>query len=74
MTLDTVDLTDHQAQLLEVLTREFEGAPLLDPANGAVLYQRLRSHLSAEGATEGDFEWTLERGQRSVTNSLSLAP
>jgi len=69
MTLDTVDLTAHQAQLLEVLTREFEGAPLLDPANGAVLYQRLRNHLSAEGATEGDFEFLTGQLARLIIES-----
>jgi hypothetical protein len=56
MTLDTDDLNDHQMQLLDVLTQEFEEAPMLDTASGAALYQRLRTHLAAEGATEGDFE------------------
>ena len=54
---DREDLSDHQLRLLDVLTEEFEEAPLLDDMSGATLYRRLRAHLTAEGATEGDFEF-----------------
>jgi len=71
MTVVTEDLNEHQAQLLEVLTREFEGAPLLDSTNGAVLYQRLRRHLAAEGATEGDFEFLTGQLARLIIESAN---
>jgi hypothetical protein len=69
MTLDTEDLNDHQLQLLEVLTREFEEAPLLDTTSGAALYQRLRTNLGAEGATEGDFEFLTGHLARLIIES-----
>jgi hypothetical protein len=71
MTLDTEDLDDHQLQLLEVLTQEFEEAPLLDITNGAALYQRLRVHLAAEGATERDFELLTGQLARLVIESAN---
>ena len=57
ITLDTEELTDHQSRLLDVLSEEFGDAPPLDGHSGALLYQRLRTHLTAEGATDGDFEF-----------------
>jgi hypothetical protein len=56
ITLDTEDLDDHQSRLLDVLCEEFEEAPLLDAKSGPRLYLRLRTHLTAAGATDGDFE------------------
>ena len=55
--------------LVEVLTREFEEAPLLDRTSGAAFYRRLRSHLAAEGATEGDFELLTGQLARLVIES-----
>ena len=57
MTFDREDLDDRQLRLLDVLTREFEETPLLDTTRGAMLYPRLRRQLTAEGATEEDFEF-----------------
>jgi hypothetical protein len=56
ITLDIADLNDHQSRLLDVLGEEFKEAPHLDDTSGATLYHRLRKHLTAEGATDGDFE------------------
>lgn len=69
ITLDTEDLNNHQMQLLEVLTQEFEEAPLLDGTSGAALYKRLRTHLAAEGATEGDFEFLTGQLARLIIES-----
>jgi hypothetical protein len=68
-TLDTDDLNDHQSRLLNVLSEEFENAPLLDDANGATLYQGLRRHLVAAGATDGDFEFLTGQLARLVIES-----
>ena len=67
--LDTDDLTDHQSRLLDVLSEEFEEAPRLDDTNGATLYQRLRAHLTAEGATDGDFEFLTGQLARLIIES-----
>jgi hypothetical protein len=56
MTLDVDEFDDRQLRLLDVLTRAFEDELPLDRASGAALYQRLRRHLAADGATEADFE------------------
>jgi hypothetical protein len=56
MTLDIDDFDERQLRLLDVVTRAFEEALPLDRATGAALYQRLRRHLAADGATEADFE------------------
>ena len=69
ITIDTEDLTDHQSRLLDVLSEEFEEAPVLDAANGAALYKRLRTHLTAEGATDGDFEFLTGQLARLVIES-----
>ncbi|HWW84139.1 MAG TPA: hypothetical protein VNZ26_11080 [Vicinamibacterales bacterium] len=69
MTLETDDLNDRQKQLLEVLTQEFEEAPLLDTTSGGALYQRLRTNLVAEGATEDDFELLTEQLARLIIES-----
>ena len=69
ITLDTEDLTDHQSRLLDVLSEEFEEAPRLDDTNGATLYQRLRRHLTAEGATDGDFEFLTGQLARLIIES-----
>ena len=69
MTLDTEDLTDHQTRLLDVLSEEFEDAPLLNDTTGATLYQRLRTQLTAEGATDGDFEFLTGQLARLVIES-----
>jgi hypothetical protein len=64
ITFDTEDLTEHQSRLLDVLSGVFDDAPPLDITNGATLYQKLRTHLTAAGATDGDFEfltWQLAR-------------
>jgi hypothetical protein len=67
--LDTGDLTDHQSRLLDILSEEFEEAPRLDDTNGATLYQRLRAHLTAEGATDGDFEFLTGQLARLIIES-----
>jgi hypothetical protein len=69
MTVDTEDLDDRQLRLLDVLTQEFEEEPLLDPTSGAALYPRLRKHLTAEGATEGDFEFLTAQLVRLIIES-----
>jgi hypothetical protein len=69
ITLDTADLTEHQSRLLEVLSEEFDDAPLLDATSGATLYRRLRAHLTAEGATDGDFEFLTGQLARLVIES-----
>ena len=69
MTLDWDDLDDRQLRLLDVLTREFEGEPLLDHASGAALYQRLRRNLTEEGATEVDFEFLTGQLVRLIIES-----
>ena len=69
ITLDTDDLSDHQSRLLDVLNEEFEEAPRLDDTNGATLYQRLRAHLTAEGATDGDFEFLTGQLARLIIES-----
>ena len=69
ITLDTEDLTDHQSRLLDVLCEEFEAAPLLDASNGPRLYHKLRTHLAAAGATDGDFEFLTGQLARLVIES-----
>ena len=69
MTLDREDLDDRQLGLLDVLTREFEEEPLLDTTNGPVFYQRLRRHLTADGATDADFEFLTGQLVRLVIES-----
>jgi len=69
ITLDAEDLTDHQTRLLDVLSEEFGEAPRLDDTNGATLYQRLRAHLTAEGATDGDFEFLTGQLARLIIES-----
>jgi hypothetical protein len=69
ITLDTEDLTDHQSRLLDVLCEEFEEAPLLDSTNGPGLYRRLRTHLTAAGATDGDFEFLTGQLARLIIES-----
>ncbi len=69
ITLDTEYLTDHQTRLLDVLSEEFEDAPLLNDTTGAKLYQRLRTQLTAEGATDGDFEFLTAQLARLIIES-----
>lgn len=69
ITLDTEDLNDHQARLLDVLCEEFEEAPLLDATSGPGLYHRLRTHLTAAGATDGDFEFLTGQLARLIIES-----
>jgi hypothetical protein len=69
ITLDTEDLDDHQARLLDVLCEEFEEAPLLDATSGPGLYHRLRAHLTAAGATDGDFEFLTGQLARLIIES-----
>jgi hypothetical protein len=69
ITIDEEDLTAHQSRLLDVLSEEFEEAPLLDDTNGPDLYQRLRTHLTAEGATDGDFELLTSQLARLIIES-----
>ena len=70
-TLDTEDLDDHRLRLLDVLTEEFEDAPLLNGINRAGLFHRLREHLIREGAAEGDFEFLTGQLARLVFESGS---
>lgn len=67
--LDTDDLTDHQSRLLDVLSEQFEEAPPLDVTNGAIVYRRLRMHLTAAGATDADFEFLTGELARFVIES-----
>lgn len=67
--LDTEDLTDHQSRLLDVLCEAFEDAPSLDATNGPSLYHRLRAHLTAAGATDGDFEFLTGHLARLIIES-----
>jgi len=67
--LDTEDLTPHQSRLLDVLSQKFEEAPPLDVTNGATVYQRLRTHLTAAGATDADFEFLTGQLVRLVIES-----
>jgi hypothetical protein len=69
ITLDIVDFNDHQSRLLEVLCEEFDEAPLLDASNGPGLYHRLRTHLTAAGATDGDFEFLTGQLARLIIES-----
>ena len=69
MTLDAEDLSDHQSRLLDVLCEEFDAAPLLDSANGPGLYHSLRTHLTAAGATDGDFEFLTGQLARLIIES-----
>lgn len=69
ITLDTVDLDDHQSRLLDLLCEEFEGAPLLDATSGPSVYHRLRTHLTAAGATDGDFEFLTGQLARLIIES-----
>ena len=69
ITLDTEDLNDHQSRLLDMLSEEFQEAPRLDDTSGATLYHRLRTHLTAEGAAEGDFEFLTGQLARLVIES-----
>jgi hypothetical protein len=73
--LNTDDLDDHQSRLLDVLCEEFDEAPLLDGANGPGLYHRLRTHLTAAGATDGDFEFlTGELARRIIESDNPFTP
>jgi hypothetical protein len=67
--LDGEDLDDDQSRLLDVLSEEFEAAPRLHDTNGATLYRRLRTHLTAEGATDGDFEFLTGQLARFIIES-----
>ena len=67
--IDIEDLNDHQSRLLDVLSEEFEEAPRLDDTSGATLYHRLRTHLTAEGATDGDFEFLTGQLARLIIES-----
>ena len=69
MQLDGEDLNDHQSRLLDVLNEEFGAAPRLHDMNGATVYQRLRTHLTAEGATDGDFEFLTGQLARFIIES-----
>ena len=69
ITLDIVDLNDHQSRLLDVLCEEFEEAPRLDGTNGPGLYHRLRSQLTVAGATDGDFEFLTGQLARLIIES-----
>ena len=69
ITLDTEDLDDRQARLLDVLCEEFEEAPHLDATSGPGLYRRLRTHLTAAGATDGDFEFLTGQLARLIIES-----
>jgi hypothetical protein len=69
ITLDGEDLNDHQSRLLDVLSDEFEAALRLDDTSGATLYQRLRTHLTDEGATDGDFEFLTGQLARLIIES-----
>jgi hypothetical protein len=69
ITLDIEDLNAHQSRLLDVLSEEFEEAPPLDATSGATLYHRLRRHLTAEGATDGDFEFLTGQLARLIIES-----
>jgi hypothetical protein len=69
ITIDEEDLTAHQSRLLDVLSEEFDEAPLLDDTNGPAIYQRLRTHLTAEGATDGDFEFLTGQLARLIIES-----
>ncbi len=71
ITLDTEDLNDHQSRLLDVLCEEFEEAPLLDATNGPGLYRRLRTHLTAAGATDADFEFLTGQLARLIIESAN---
>ena len=64
-----MDLNDHQSRLLDVLCEEFEEAPLLDATSGPRLYPRLRTHLTAAGATDGDFEFLTGQLARLIIES-----
>ena len=67
--IDVEDLNDHQSRLLDVLSEHFEEAPFLDDTSGATLYHRLRTQLTAEGATDGDFEFLTAQLARLIIES-----
>jgi hypothetical protein len=69
ITIDSEDLTDHQSRLLDVLSEEFDEAPVLDATSGAALYKKLRTHLTAVGATDGDFEFLTGQLARLIIES-----
>ena len=69
ITLDAVDLDDHQLRLLDLLCEEFDEAPLLDATSGPSLYHRLRTHLTAAGATDDDFEFLTGQLARLIIES-----
>jgi len=69
ITLDTEDLDDRQSRLLDVLCEEFEDAPQLDATNGPGVYNRLRTHLTAAGATDRDFEFLTGQLARLIIES-----
>jgi hypothetical protein len=69
ITIDTEDLTAHQSRLLDMLSEEFEEVPVLDATNGAAVYKRLRTYLTAEGATDGDFEFLTGQLARLIIES-----
>ena len=52
-----------------MLSDEFEEAPRLDDTNGATLYRSLRTHLTAEGATDTDFEFLTGQLARLIIES-----
>jgi hypothetical protein len=69
ITLDTDDLDERQSRLLDVLCQEFDEAPLLDATNGPGLYHSLRTHLTAAGAMDGDFEFLTGELARLIIES-----
>jgi hypothetical protein len=69
ITLDTEDLDDRQSRLLDVLCEEFEDAPRLDATNGPGVYNRLRTHLTAAGASDRDFEFLTGQLARLIIES-----
>ena len=52
-----------------MINEEFEEAPLLDDTSGAALYHRLRKQLTAEGATDDDFEFLTGQLVRLIIES-----
>ena len=69
ITLDTVDLDDHQLRLLDLLCEQFEEAPVLDATSGPGLYHRLRARLTAAGATNDDLEFLTGQLARLIIES-----
>jgi hypothetical protein len=69
ITVDAEDLDEHQSRLLGLLCAAVEEAPLVDATSGPGLYHRLRTHLIAAGATDGDFEFLTEGLVRLIIES-----